>query len=121
MDSWSLVIGLIGEGQTINTGEESGLKLWKNAIERSEQNWKIFCPKKLENTFSELNTTFYNELNLTKSLRSHIAEDVTSWREKLIDGNSSSANELSDNIRSQGFEIYITRDLESAQSYVIGR
>ena len=121
MDSWSLVIGLIGEGQTINTGEESGLKLWKNAIERSEQNWKIFCPKKLENTFSELNTIFYNELNLTKSLRSHIAEDVTSWREKLIDGNSSSANELSDEIRSQGFEIYITRDLESAQSYVIGR
>ena len=121
MGSWSLVIGLIGEGQTINTGEESGLKLWKNAIKRSEQNWRIFCPKKLENTFSESNTVFHNELDLTKSLRSHIAEDVTSWREKLIDGNSSSANELSDNIRSQGFEIYITRDLESAQSYAIGR
>ena len=121
INSWSLIIGLVGEGQSIHIGEESGLKLWKNAITRSEQNWRIFCPEKLENTFSESNTVFHNELDLTKTLRSHIAEDVALWVEKLIDGNSSFANELSDEIRNQGFELYITRDLELGKLYAIGR
>ena len=120
INSWSLIIGLVGEGQSIHIGEESGLKLWKNAITRSEQNWRIFCPEKLENTFSESNTVFHNELDLTKTLRSHIAEDVALWVEKLIDGNSSFANELSDEIRNQGFELYITRDLELGKLYAIG-
>jgi len=121
INSWSLIIGLIGEGQSIHIGEEAGLKLWKNAITKSEQDWRIFCPEKLENTFSESNTVFHNELDLTKTLRSHIAEDVALWVEKLIDGNSSFANKLSDEIRSQGFELYITRDLELGKLYAIGR
>ena len=31
---WSVVIGLIGEGQEIHVGEESGLRLWNTAIHR---------------------------------------------------------------------------------------
>ena len=121
INSWSLVVGLIGEGQSIHIGEESGLQLWKNAIEKSEKNWMVFCPEKLEKTFSESNTMFHNELDLTKTLRSHIAEDVALWVKKLIDGDSLSANKLSENILKQGFELYVTRDLEQAKSYVIGR
>ena len=121
INSWSLVIGLIGEGQSIHIGEESGLQLWKSAIEKSEKNWRIFCPEKLDKTFSESNTTFHNQLDLTKTLRSHIAEDVALWVKKLIDGDGLSANKLSVNILEQGFELYVTRDLEQAKSYVIGR
>lgn len=121
INSWSLVIGLIGEGQSIHIGEESGLKLWKNAIEKSEKEWRVFCPEKLGSIFSESYTAFHNELDLTKTLRSHIAEDVALWVKKLIDGNSSSAKELSIKIREQGFELYITRDLDRAKSYATGR
>ena len=64
---------------------------------------------------------FHNELDLTKTLRSHIAEDVALWVEKLIDGNISSANELAIKIKSSGFELYITRDLDQAKSYATGR
>ena len=75
INSWSVVVGLIGEGQSIHVGEEVGLKLWKNAIEKSDKDWRIFCHEKLESTFSEQNTEFHNELDLTKTLRSHIAEN----------------------------------------------
>ena len=118
LDSWSLIVGLIGEGQQIHLGEESGLKLWKDAIIKSKNNWKIFCPEKLENIFSDLDVTFQNELDLTKTLRSHIAEDVTLWVSKLIDGQISEANELTPQIKKHGFELYITRDLECAKLYV---
>ena len=121
INSWSVIVGLIGEGQSIHVGEEVGLKLWKNAIEKSGKDWRIFCPEKLESTFSEFNTVFHNELDLTRTLRSHIAEDVALWVEKLIEGNISSANELSIKTREQGFELYITRDLDQAKSYAMGR
>ena len=74
INTWSLVVGLIGEGQTIHLGEETGLELWKNAINNSPNIWKIFCPQKLENIFSGLNIQFHDELDLTKTLRSHRAE-----------------------------------------------
>ena len=118
INTWSLVVGLIGEGQTIHLGEETGLELWKNAINNSPNNWKIFCPQKLENTFSGLNKQFHDELDLTKTLRSHIAEDVSLWVSELINGNISKANELSTQIIRQNFQLYITHDLDRAKLYV---
>ena len=73
----------------------SSIERLSDAIKKSGKDWRIFCPEKLESTFSEFNTVFHNELDLTKTLRSHIAEDVALWVEKLIEGNISSANELS--------------------------
>tara|TARA_B100000378_G_scaffold78354_1_gene61158 strand:+ start:90 stop:1928 length:1839 start_codon:yes stop_codon:yes gene_type:complete len=119
INSWCLIVGLIGEGQNIHTGEEGGLKLWSNAIEESKNDWKIFCPKKLESIFPVgLDLEFHDELDLTRTLRSHIAEDVAKWTSKLIDGKISEAKELSIQIIKQGFELYITNDLEVAKTYV---
>ena len=67
---------------------------------------------------SFLSTGFHD---LTKTLRSHIAENVALWVEKLIGGDIRCANKLSIKIREQGFELYITRDLDQAKSYVTGR
>ena len=121
INSWSVIVALIGEGQSIHIGEEVGLKLWKNAIEKSGKDWRIFCPEKLESTFSELNPVFHNELDLTKTLRSHIAEDVALWVEKLIEEKIKLAREFANEIREQGFVLYITRDLDQAKSYAMGR
>lgn len=119
INSWCLIVGLIGEGQNIHTGEEGGLRLWSNAIEESKNDWKIFCPKKLESVFPVgLDLEFHDVLDLTRTLRSHIAEDVAKWTSKLIKGKISEAKELSIQIKKQGFELYITNDLEAAKTYV---
>ena len=65
-----------------------------------------------------LDLEFHDELDLTRTLRSHIAQDVAEWTSKLIDGKISEAKELSIQIIKQGFELYITNDLEVAKTYV---
>jgi hypothetical protein len=32
MDSWALMVALVGEGQEIHLGEESGLAQWNDAL-----------------------------------------------------------------------------------------
>lgn len=60
VNSWSLIVGLIGEGQHIHLGEEAGVVLWKNAIKKSKKIWNISCPAKLANIFSELSPKYYD-------------------------------------------------------------
>jgi len=57
------------------------------------------------------------KLDLTITLRSHLAEDVAAWVELLLSGDPNRAREKIPNIYSQGFDIYITRDLELAKNY----
>src|SRR5207253_1068805 len=35
MPEWGVVVGLVGEGQEIYIGEESGLPQWRSAVERA--------------------------------------------------------------------------------------
>lgn len=65
---WSVVIGLIGDGQEIHLGEESGLTLWNTAI----QNQGITVHAKHENHLFS-NAEQHEHLHLNCSLRSHAA------------------------------------------------
>ncbi len=51
------------------------------------------------------------------SLRSHLAKDLQAWVTRLLAGELEAARTLLPRIRQQGFELYITRDLEAAQAY----
>lgn len=113
-----LIIGLIGEGQEIHLGEESGMKLWTEAIENSNSNWVIHCPEKLIEYFPEKDVMIEKEFNLTTSLRTHQALTLQSWVESLLSEDIEEAKELSTILFEEDYFIYITRDLQIAKNYV---
>lgn len=116
---WSLMIGLIGDGQEIHLGEESGLEQWNDAIGATGMPWQVHCPNHVASLFSNAAELHLSDaLNLTTSLRTHLAEHVQAWVEQLLHGRLEQAASTSNKIRQQGFDLYITRNLEKAKAYV---
>lgn len=119
LDSWALMVGLIGEGQEINRGEEAGIQQWNDALGVMSRPWTVHCPAALAPVFT--NATHIHtdhHLNLNTSLRSHRAEDVHLWVALLLDGRLDECKRLSYGLIEQGFEMYVTRDIEAARLYV---
>ena len=118
----TLMVGLIGEGQEIHLGEESGLIQWNDAIIESNEEWIVHCPSKISNLFSGAKRVETNEdLNLNATLRSHLAEDVDKWVEALLAGDFNLAQEYALNVEDENFNIYVTRDIDVAKRYVTER
>jgi DUF2075 family protein len=119
MNSWAMLVALIGEGQEIHIGEEAGLIQWNDALAKMNQPWIVHCPKKIASTFPHASRVVPNDkLDLTITLRSHLAEDVAAWVELLIGKKPDLARERMSRIYAQGFDIYLTRDLDLAKNYV---
>ena len=117
---WCVLLILVGEGQEIHTGENSGLKLWDDAINNSKKEWEIVYPPKLSETFEKnpLKENINDKVfGLTISLRSHLSENVNDFTNNLINGNIEEASELSESILSDNYTMYCTRDLEIAKDY----
>jgi hypothetical protein len=120
--SWSLMIGLIGDGQEIHIGEEAGLAQWNTAIAKSDAQWYVHCPHQVAALFTAASGINRCEtLNLTASLRSHLAEDVQNWVKHLLEGNISEAANTATRVQTQGFNMYLTTDLEFAKNYLLNR
>jgi len=118
ISEWSFLVGLVGEGQEIHVGEETGISQWRDAIVSGKCSWTVVCPPKLKSIFEGVCCAVtFDELDLTVSLRSHLAEDVTKWVDCLLDENIEKAAQLSQNIHQQGSSMYITRCLDSAKRY----
>lgn len=118
---WCVLLVLVGEGQEIHNGENSGIIQWNTAIEKSEMDWEIICPDKLLGVFPgkkviENKNRF--ALNLSMSLRTHLAGDVSKFANALVDGDIATARALSDGIIKQGFGMYVTRNLNHAKKYL---
>jgi hypothetical protein len=119
MPDWALVVGLIGEGQEINRGEESGLVQWNDALTVLDLPWTVHTPKRLASLFTEAHSVIENDgLDLTESLRSHLAQEVPQWIVAVLEGRFDVARELMTTIAEQGFDAYVTRDLAAAQMYL---
>ncbi len=119
MNSWGVMVALIGEGQEIHIGEEAGLSQWNDAVAAMRKPWIVHCPQKIAHIFNASSTNHIdNALDLTMTLRSHLAEDVTKWVHLVLEGNLPEARELSAHIYAQGFDLYLTNDLNVAKSYV---
>lgn len=119
---WCVLLTLVGEGQEINTGENSGLAQWNTAISRSGHKWDIVCPQKLVPVFKNSKNVISNDnLNLNTTLRSYLASDVSKFVNLLIDGNIKDASELAPSILDAGFNMYVTQDLDAAKEYCIRR
>jgi hypothetical protein len=113
---WSIVVALIGEGQEIFTGEEAGISQWNEAVDDS---WAIHGPEHLRHRFPRKKYTSDDSLNLTLSLRSHVASNAHVWGGCALEGkmDPGGAQEL----RNSGFRIYITRDFDLAAKYLRDR
>jgi len=120
--NWSVMIGLIGEGQEIHLGEEAGLTQWNDAISTMPNRWIVNCPDRIKTLFSKADDVrSHKELDLNISLRTHIAEDVQDWVKSLLEGNLSRAKVMSKKVHDQGFNMYITKHLDNAKQYVFVR
>jgi hypothetical protein len=119
LDSWAVMVGLIGEGQEINRGEEAGLRQWNDALGVMDKPWIVHCPEALAPMFSSAAQVLSDELlNLDVTLRSHRAESTHLWVAQLLAGNLEECKRLSRELKGQGFEMYVTRDIEAARLYV---
>jgi DUF2075 family protein len=119
MDSWALMVALIGEGQEIHLGEESGLPQWNEALAVMKKPWTVHCPEKIADHFTAQVTVEKSPvLDLSITLRSHLAEDVAQWIAAMLEGNLPQAQSLAERVTSQGFDIYLTNDISVATQYV---
>lgn len=113
---WSVVVGLIGEGQEIHLGEESGIGLWNKAIEK--QDIQVHSKHMIE-TFTEAAQYNKNEnLHLNCSLRTHAAIEYFDFVNKLLDGDIVKAADIKKQLKGQRYIIHVTRNLDLAKSFV---
>lgn len=117
---WSVVVGLIGEGQQIHVGEEEGIEQWNQGLEQARSPWQVHCPPQHVEYFTavapeQLHTD--NLLNLTTSLRTHLAKQVQTWVAWVLAGEPDRAAEIMPDLIAEGFAAYLTRDLVTAQQY----
>ena len=121
LPSWSLVIGLIGEGQEIYLGEEAGVGQWAEAVRRAPAHLTVHVPDHLAETFAGCDVRPNERLNLTRTLRTHRAEDSAEWARSVLEGRLGRADELAVALDRARYEIYVTTDLLQAKRYVLDR
>jgi DUF2075 family protein len=123
IDGWATLVGLVGEGQEIHSGEEGGLPQWKEAASPPTASlpWRIHCPPRLVPEFEGLDVSSHDELDLTVTLRSRRAEHLHRWVALMLEGSLALAARLASRIHEQVYPMYLTRDLDEAKRYVIDR
>jgi hypothetical protein len=123
---WCVLVGLVGGGQEIHTGEEAGMDQWAAAISDANASlpWSVWCADKLRDTFEGFEVSCDERLDLTVSLRSRRAEVLHAWVAEVIDGSApalTSAARKATTIQAQGFPMYLTRNLDDAKRYATWR
>jgi len=121
MPDWCMLVGLVGSGQEIYLGEEAGIAQWDEALSRLVQPWVVHCPPSLSDAFPSVpreRLLVDGRLSLDETLRSHLASSVDRWVAALLDGQIATACSWAERIRQDGFDLYVTRELEEAREYV---
>ena len=123
---WCVVVGLIGSGQEIHIGEEAGLVQWKDAIENadSSENWDVYIPTigEVKIHFDELANVHHEQfLELSVSIRFHLATQLYSFVKDLLEGKAENARAISVELEKNGYNLRLTHDLQRAKDYLINR
>lgn len=124
---WATIVGLVGGGQEINTGE-AGIREWLTAAEESFPHWNIYLSDQLfdseygagaviERARSNPRVTFLPELHLRTSVRSFRSEKVSDFVKQLLDLEIQSASSHFLSIRNR-FPIVLTRNLDRAKDWI---
>lgn len=120
IDQWSALVGLVGEGQEIHSGEEAGIGQWNSAVcpPLASLDWTVHCPPKLKDEFPGISVVTHDELDLDVTLRSRRAEDLHLWVKSVLAGDISEANQYALKIHDAKYPIYLTRSIAVARNYV---
>jgi len=121
MPNWSMLVGLIGQGQEIHLGEEGGLKQWDDAVAKSDGDWVIHCPSRLASLFRGKDVRINDALDLSTTLRAHLASDLHRWVDALLDGELRVAARYHEQLTKSAFKLYVTRTLDDAKQYARDR
>lgn len=113
---WGVLLILVGEGQDIHRKEQESLQPWVDVL---TPDWDVACPSKLAPLFKTAKFV-ENKLDLTVSLRSHTAGQVSEFVNCIISGNVEKAKRLRREI-DENYPIYITTNLTMAKQYCIDR
>ncbi|CAA9226290.1 MAG: hypothetical protein AVDCRST_MAG77-973 [uncultured Chloroflexi bacterium] len=114
---WSVLVAMIGEGQSVHVGEEGGMALWGEAVSGAQPKWNVHCAPELARSFGETQAMTTAALDLNRSLRSAPAEGAVEWVEQLLDGRIVECAATAARLREQGFALYVTQELEEAKGY----
>ena len=116
---WAVLVGLIGEGQEIYSGEEAGIAQWRDAVLSSSAVWAVHASSNVGDYFAGCEVKTHDELDLTASLRSRRAQELHDWVSHVLTGNLPLAARLAARIGANraGFPMYLTRDLGEAKTY----
>ena len=119
---WCVVIGLIGTGQEIHTGEEGGSIQWRRAVERSRGGgWRTHASPDLRDEFGDLDrSTIEPALRLDEELRYHVADDNHLHVATLLEGTAAPGGllPLAHALEQQGYHLRMTRNLAEAEAYL---
>jgi DUF2075 family protein len=117
---WAALVGLVGEGQEIHSGEEAGLDQWREAASppHAKERWVVHCPPKLVDMFAGLPVETHDRLDLTVSLRSRRAERLHDWVQLLLNASIPLAARQATRIQAEAYPMYVTRDFDEAKEYV---
>lgn len=118
MTDWSAMIGLVGDGQEIHSGEEGGLAQWRDAAIASGANWEVHCPPRIAHIFDGLVVQEHEELDLTVSLRSREAEELHEWVQLVLDGRLEDAAAKAEGLRDLSFGMYVSRNLDEIRGFL---
>jgi hypothetical protein len=120
---WNVLVALIGTGQAIHVGEEVGLPLWRDAVERlpSADQWTIHCAANHAEIFSggRFRLEIAPELSLNQTLRFHLTADIDRFVSGLLDVQDvATVASIGHKVWDAGHRFLVTRDLEFAKDYV---
>lgn len=122
LEAWCALVGLVGDGQEIHSGEEAGMAQWPEALSsQATTDWFVAGPPRLSETFADFEYRDHDELDLTVSLRSRRADDLHSWVAALLEGRVRDAARKAEAIKEAEFSMYVTRSLPEAKRYIIDR
>lgn len=114
--SWSVIVGLVGEGQEIHTGEEKGIGLWNHAID--EQHFSVHA-KHNASAFPNAIQYYENKhLHLNTSIRTHNALEYFKWVEAFLAGDSKTYRTIEKQLQKQRFILKRMQSLDEAEQYV---
>ncbi len=119
---WCVVVGLVGTGQEIHAGEQSGVAQWGSAIAKSPESgtWTVHAASDLDAALGKTGvaTTWEPSLTLDTELRFHDARNLHDFVESLLsEATSTATRELGDRLWREGYRLFVTRDLEAAKRY----
>jgi hypothetical protein len=120
---WCVVVGLIGGGQEIHTGEEAGTVQWADAVAASPHaaEWVVHGPPAMVEVFHRVKYRSDPSLNLNQSLRSHLSFRVHEFVAGLVAFHPAPAEaqaRLADILEGEGHDLRITRGLDTAKAYL---